>query len=105
MIKFVDMCSLLVKLFFFHPFSVSPEGSISATPVVVNSADGDAVQFICSAQGGPDNQFTWRYLRTGETVASIQQLSLTSDASMGGQYQCEVVNMAGSDTTTVTLNG
>ena len=73
--------------------------------MVANSTDGNDVHFVCSAQGGPDNQFTWRYLRTGEMVSSIQQLGLTSDESVGGQYQCEVFNMAGSDAATVTLNG
>ena len=84
---------------------VSPEGSISAMPEIENSFDGDAVQFTCTAQGGPENEFVWRYLRTGETVSVTQQLSLTSDESVGGQYQCEVSNLAGNDTATVTLNG
>ena len=84
---------------------VSPEGSSSTMPEVENSLDGGAVQFTCTAQGGPGNEFVWRYLRTGETVSTTQQLDLTSDESVGGQYQCEVFNLAGNDTATVTLNG
>ena len=74
-------------------------------PEVENSFDGDAVQFNCIAQGGPENEFVWRYLRTEETVSTTQQLNLTSDESVGGQYQCEVFNLAGNDTSIVTLNG
>ena len=86
-------------------FAVSPSGSVSATPALANSFVGSFVQFLCSAQGGPDNQFAWSYLRTGEILATTQQLNLTTNAKIGGQYHCEVFNMAGIDTASVTLNG
>ena len=72
---------------------------------MINSFDGNSVQFTCTAQGGPGNEFVWRYQRTGATVSNTQQLNLTSDESIGGQYQCEVFNLAGSDIASVTLNG
>ena len=87
------------------PSSVSPNGSISVTPLLLNSFNGDSVQFTCTAQGGPGNEFAWRYLRTGETVSTTQQMNLTSDESVGGQYQCEVFNLAGNGTASATLNG
>ena len=74
-------------------------------PEIKNSFDGDAVQFTCTAQGGPGNEFVWRYMRTGQTVSTTKQLNLISDESIGGQYQCQVFNLAGNDTASVTLNG
>ena len=96
---------ILYHCYFLLFLTVSPSGSIIATPVIENSFAGSFVQFVCSAQGGPDNQFLWSYLRTGEVVATTQKLNLTSNAGIGGHYQCEVFNMAGNDTANVTLNG
>ena len=96
-------CAASCNHFFF--LTVSPSGSISAKPALANSFVGSFVQFFCSAQGGPDNQFVWSYLRTGEILATTQQLNLTTNVNIGGQYQCEVFNMAGNDAASVTLNG
>jgi len=40
-------------------YAVSPEGSVSATPQVINAERNTTVEFTCSALGGPSNNFTW----------------------------------------------
>ena len=61
--------------------------------------------YNCTAKGGPFNNFTWTYKRSGNVVASGQQLTFNSRASKGGDYQCLVVNLAGMEAVSVTLNG
>ena len=63
------------------------------------------VTFTCEEEGGLDNVFDWRYIRTQEIVSNTSTLTLISSASIGGDYLCEVSNQAGLDTATGTLNG
>ena len=85
--------------------TISPEGSVEATPNVINSLTDTEVTYNCTAKGGPFNNFTWTYERTGNVMASGQQLTFNSHASKGGDYQCLVDNLAGMEAVSVTLNG
>ncbi len=94
----------------FHPESishpVSPEGSVEAIPSISNAARGDSVEFNCSALGGPVNRFTWTRSFIQRQVANTSQLVVdVEDASDGSEYECLVMNDAGNETATVTLNG
>ena len=87
-------------------YIVSPEGSIEATPQVINAERNTVVNFTCSALGGPGNNFTWFNTSDGAAVASEPVLQIAvGDAFVGSDYQCLVENDAGNDTTDVTLNG
>ena len=87
-------------------YAVSPEGSVSATPQVINAERDTTVVFACSALGGPGNNFTWIRVSDSTVVArrSVLQIAL-EEAFDGSDYQCLVVNEAGSDTAAITLNG
>lgn len=86
--------------------SVSPEGSVQVDPTTINSNDSGNATFICSAMGGLGNMFSWTKLRDNVVVVNDSELVLMGImASDGGQYLCLVENIAGSDNTTVTLNG
>ena len=84
---------------------MSPNGSVLVSPRVINSTNGTVVTFTCIEEGGLDNVFDWRYIRTGEIVSNTSDLTLISTAAIGGDYQCEVSNQAGFDGATGTLNG
>ena len=85
---------------------MSPEGSVNATPQVINAERNTTVEFTCSALGGPGNNFTWIRISDGAAVTrgSVLQIAV-EDAFVGSDYQCLVVNEAGNDADTVTLNG
>ena len=87
-------------------YTVSPEGSIEATPGVFNAERNMTVNFTCTALGGPGNNFTWFRISDGAVVASepVFQIAV-EDAFVGSDYQCLVENEAGNDTAVVTLNG
>ena len=86
--------------------TVSPEGSVFASPNVSNSFLGDTQTFICSAMGGPGNTFSWTRLSDGVTVGNMSSLTVSVEgADDGGMYRCEVTNLAGNGSDTVTLNG
>ena len=88
------------------PFSVSPSGSVSVSPINFNAERNSVVSFTCVAQGGPSNMFNWTRLSNGEVLTNTSILSFTvSDGSQGGNYRCDVQNDAGSDSSTVILNG
>ena len=85
---------------------MSPEGSVFASPNVSNSFLGDTQTFTCSTMGGPGNTFSWTRLSDGVTVGNMSFLTVSVEgADVGGMYQCEVTNLAGSDSSIVTLNG
>ena len=99
-------------------FTVSPEDSVSATPInKIVSYNGTAV-FSCTAEGGPNNTFRWvkgnpsfgsdnitlSDFDSPEVVGTDTQLTLTMvNGSTGGQYTCVVFNDAGYGNDTVTL--
>ena len=113
---------------------MSPEGSVSATPISVTVNTRDSASFTCFHQGGPGNAIFW--IRNSDTpttinmtskhyklldysiiiliITALSAVSITREAVLnitsvnatedGGIYECVVINAAGSDTTTVTLN-
>ena len=84
---------------------VSPEGSIQVDPTTINGNDSGNATFNCLAMGGPGNEFSWTKVRENTLVVNDSELTLVGlMASDGGQYLCSVENLAGNDSTTVTLN-
>ena len=84
---------------------MSPQGNVSVGPLgVVNSRVGDVVELSCEAGGGPNNMFTWTAngVQIADSQGVVQSISSALD---GGEYQCQVQNMAGSGTASVTING
>lgn len=85
---------------------VSPLGGVSISGNETQSYDsGDSVTLTCTAQGGSGNIVQW--LRNGdmlpdETALTINLLSI--NASQGGVYTCNVSNIAGSGSASVTVN-
>ena len=50
--------------------------------------------------------FLWIRLSDGVTVGNMSSLNVSVEgADDGGMYRCEVTNLAGNDSSTVTLNG
>ena len=94
----------LYKLFFFLP--VSPEGSVTITPDRIDASFGDDVSFNCTSFGGPDNQYEWKHVRTGESLGNDTRLTLSVTLlDVFGEYKCIVSNAAGNDSDTALLNG
>jgi hemicentin len=76
-------------------------GNLSITVDNV-AARGDNVTFACSSSGGPNNSYQW--FMNNNTVMYSDTLHLTSvDAGFGGNYICLVTNLAGRETSSVTL--
>ncbi len=87
-------------------YTVSPEGSVTVLPKITNSFQGDIVTLTCSAMGGPRNLFLWTRLYNSFVVGNMSSLTVSvSSATDGGQYRCDVTNLAGNDSETTTLNG
>ncbi len=79
---------------------------MTVMPNITNSFRGDSVTFACSALGGPGNRFSWTRLHDSMMVGSMSSLTVNvSGATDGGQYRCDVTNLAGNDSETTTLNG
>ena len=56
--------------------------------------------------GGPGNMFLWTRLYDNTIVGSWSILTvIVGGATDGGQYRCEVSNLAGNGSETATLNG
>ena len=67
---------------------------------------GNTEELVCTAQGGPGNTFTWTQQDDSSVVSTEAAINVTvGNASVGGIYQCTVMNNAGNDTTQTTLNG
>ncbi len=75
-------------------------------PNTTNSIQGGLQTFTCSAMGGPGNMFSWTRLYDNAFVGNMSDLTVNvSGAIDGGQYRCEVSNMAGNDSQVAILNG
>ena len=77
-------------------------GSVSITPFSGNVNQGDNHTLTCTAQGGPNNTFTW--MHGGQSIASGNMLTLTN-LTVGGSYKCVVSNEAGEGEATRALTG
>ena len=115
----------MINLSFFPLFfsiTVSPLGSVVATPEYRTLSINDSANFTCTAQGGPRNMFRWikgnftdpnlsapldvdDFLADLDNITSDYFLSFTvsGGAADGGYYICIAVNEAGYDTDNVTL--
>ena len=79
---------------------------MSVYPGQINAERNVNETFICLAQGGPGNMFSWSKLSGGVKITESSELVIMVDsASVGGTYQCTVENMAGNDSATAVLNG
>ncbi len=79
---------------------------MTVIPNFTNNFQGDTQIFTCSAMGGPGNMFSWRRLYDNTIVGNTSNLIVNvGGATDGGQYRCEVSNLAGNDSSTATLNG
>ena len=84
---------------------MSPIGSVDINPSVASILVGEDVTFECSSDGGPDNQYQWTNLQSGDIISNIPYLVIESvSVSDGGQYECNVSNEAGYETAVSTIN-
>lgn len=85
---------------------VSPFGSAEIVPAGVNSSVGSIARLVCSGMGGPNNTFSWERKPEGEEIATRAVLNVSIiNATDGGEYSCTVSNAAGSDNTSIIING
>ncbi len=85
---------------------MSPVGSVSVNPTLVNSRQENNETLTCTAQGGLGNTFTWTKLDNPAFTRMTTNITImVMAASDGGVYQCSVVNSAGNDTAQTALNG
>jgi hemicentin len=75
-------------------------GSVSISPFSGNVNQGDNHTLTCTAQGGPNNTFTW--MHGGQSIASGNMLTVTN-LTVGGSYKCVVSNEAGEGEATRAL--
>ena len=88
------------------PSPVSPEGSVMVTTSVVNVVLNTSISATCTAEGGPNNQFTWSALATTGTVTVLQrypELRLHVSYVDDTVYSCRVENSAGSEEANLTI--
>ena len=86
-----------------HPITVSPDGTVGASPrFTVESIGNDAI-FTCVAQGGPGNQFQWLRNDVVLSTQSMLTMSVNSGSGDGGDYTCLVTNAAGNGSDTVSV--
>ena len=64
---------------------------------------GDNVTFMCSSKGGPNNYYQWLLNDTVLPGNSIFLNRTQVDATSGGSYTCIVKNIAGRDSSSLTL--
>lgn len=86
--------------------AVSPEGSVSVSPMVFNGRIGERIELTCNALGSADNTFTWTRVLDGEMVGNESMINVTiGSGAEGGEYECRVRNDAGMDAVNLTING
>ena len=78
------------------------------SPSLINAQVNTIATSTCTAEGGPDNTFTWSMLTaTGDTIL-VQEgpvLLIEVDSEYGGLYSCRLENAAGYDEANLTING
>ena len=90
----------MLFIIYFLCFSVAPKASTLVDPQEI--AEGDDVNLMCSAEGGPRNMFTWIF--NGSTVGTGPIYTITSiTPAEFGKYSCFVRNAAGNDTAELTI--
>ena len=87
----------------FTEFLIIPTVSPSGSAFFQQIRNGNMVTLLCSAQGGPGNTFS--ITRSGVEQSATSTLVVdTTNPLVGGLYQCEVTNAAGSDSATASVN-
>ena len=69
---------------------------------------GSQLQFNCSAEGGPQLEYSWSRTNTlsNNTTTNTNNLTISNISALdGGNYTCTVTNDAGSSSNTVTIYG
>ena len=85
-----------------YPNVVSPESTVSVSPVNPVFRRGNSIAIICSTLGGPSNTFQWEM--NGNITGNDSMLEVMDiDATSGGSYTCTVSNAAGSGSASTTL--
>ena len=83
---------------------MSPEGSVSVSPLNMAFERGQDVTFNCTAQGGPGNTYQWQRNGTNLDNETMQTLAITQiTVNDGDEYTCIVSNVAGNDSASTSL--
>ena len=88
--------------------TVSPEGSVM---VVANTSFdlGQPLLLQCTAEGGPENVFSWTRINPSNDVESLtvgMEYQIPDlQAVDGGNYECRVSNTAGAGSEIITVTG
>ena len=88
--------------------SVSPEDSVRVSPSLINAQVNTSVLSTCTAEGGPNNTFTWSVVTERGPNRVLQEgpvLMTEVEVEDGGLYFCRVENAAGYDEAYLTING
>ena len=102
-VNYIYSVSCNLKINVLHPITVSPDGTVGASPrFTVESIGNDAI-FTCVAQGGPGNQFQWLRNDVVLSTQSMLTMSVNSGSGDGGDYTCLVTNAAGNGSDTVSV--
>ena len=76
------------------------------TPSVVSVSLNDTISATCTAEGGPDNEFTWSVVATDGQVTALQNdpdLVVEVTEVDYTVYSCFVENSAGYDEANLTV--
>ena len=65
---------------------------------------GTIVTVLCQALGGPDNTFSIRLNGVEVATSDMFVLDTSTDAQLGGVYQCVVTNGAGTGSAAIGVN-
>ena len=74
---------------------MSPQGQVVSR--------GDSIALNCSAQGGPNNSYTWKKDGTPINGNESTLTLINVNATSGGSYTCTVSSAAGNDSASTTL--
>ena len=112
----LNMCNKLNNVYSL----VSPEGSVQLINQTLTK-QGGTFSLECRAEGGPNNQYQWFFndgsllvsnalinitsFRNATHSVSILSISNVDAATHKGDYTCNVINMAGSESKTSTVVG
>ena len=76
------------------------------SPSLINAQVNRSVTTTCTAEGGPDNTFTWSMVTATGDRSLVQEgpvLVIETDVEYGGLYSCHVENAAGYDEANLTI--
>ena len=65
-------------------------------------SQGDQLMLNCLSEGGPELEYSWIF--SGSVIAKTPTVTITNvNDSNGGDYTCNVTNVAGYDSNTITV--